>query len=49
MSPQHLYQYIQEYTVIVLTNISYITPSDKLIPNIIYIIFWMIICMVSIK
>ena len=48
-SPQHLYQVVQNYVMIGLMNISWSKPSYNIIPNNICIIFWKIMCMVSIK
>ena len=48
-SPQHLYQGMQKYVVIGLMNIYWINPSDKIFPNIICIILWCIMFIVSIK
>ena len=48
-SPQHLYQCMQNCVVIRLMKLRWINSSDKIIPNSICIIFWRIVCMVSIK
>ena len=48
-SPQHLYKGMQEYAVIGLMKIYWSKPSEKIITNIICIIFWKIVYMVSIK
>ena len=47
VSPQHPYQDMQKYVVVVLMKISRIKPIDKLVANIIGIIFWSNMCMVS--
>ena len=48
VSPQRIYQGIQKYIVIVLMKLSCSSPNDKLLTNIIFIVFWSKICMVSI-
>ena len=49
VSHQRLYQGIQKYVVIVLLNIQWIKLGDKIITNIICIVLWRIVYMVSIK
>ena len=48
-TPQQLYMGMQKYVFIGLMKLYLSNPSDKIIPNIIYIIFWRIVYMVSIK
>ena len=48
-SPQHLYQVMQNYVLIGLVKIYWSKPSEKIITNIICMILWSIIYMVSIK
>ena len=48
-SPQHLYQDMQKYVVIVLMKLLRISPSCKFFTNSICIIFWRNMCLVFIK
>ena len=48
-SPQHVYQDMQKYGLIVLIKVYWSNPSGKIIPNSISIILWRILYMVSIK
>ena len=48
-SPQHIYQGIPSYFLILSMNIYWSKPIEKIIPNSIWIIFWRIAYMVSIK
>ena len=48
-SPQHLYQGIQKYVMTFLMNLPWSKPSYTLVPNIICIVLYRNMCMVSIK
>ena len=48
-SHQYLYHYMKNHVAIVWTNIYWSKSSDKLINNIIFIIFWKNMCVVSIR
>ena len=48
-SPQHLYQDIQKYVVIVLMKLTWSNPSEKFLTDSICIIFWRNMCSMFIK